>query len=274
MDAAGMSELRLAEEAGIPRSTLRNHLKRGRGYSIEEVIAVAQALGTTASALIATAAEARTASALAGEMLVPPTAVVGGSPASPSSVERLLEHEAVCDSCWSLEDAARHTAGAADETDPAVVRPAALAAADVPVSEEHPVYVWRSDISAMLVWDGVKWAGTGGLTIETQQVGDTGLPYAAPAPNEIMLIKTGRLSSNTTNQFGNGYLPAVKFRAPFPRACLTVTVTPIYRNTKPWFFTDTRAPMIDVIDRTGFRAMYPGETTSVNHSIMWQAIGY
>lgn len=151
---------------------------------------------------------------------------------------------------------------------------AALAAAGVPVSEEHPAYVWRSDISAMLVWDGTKWAGTGGLTIETQQVGDTGLPYAAPAPNEIMLIKTGRLSSSTTNQFGNGYLPAVKFQAPFPRACLTVTVTPIYRNAKPWFFTDTRAPMIDVIDRNGFRAMYPGETTSVNHSIMWQAIGY
>ena len=62
MDTAGMSELRLAEETGIPRSTLRNHLKRGRGYSIEEVIAVAQTLGTTASALIA-AAEARTARA-------------------------------------------------------------------------------------------------------------------------------------------------------------------------------------------------------------------
>ena len=112
MDAAGMSELRLAEETGIPRSTLRNHLKRGRGYSIEEVIAVAQALGTTASALIA-AAEARTASALAGETSVPTTAVVGGSSASPSSVERLLEHEAVCDSCWSLEDPA--AAGAAPE---------------------------------------------------------------------------------------------------------------------------------------------------------------
>ena len=126
MDAAGMSELRLAEETGIPRSTLRNHLKRGRGYSIEEVIAVAQALGTTASALIA-AAEARTASALAGEMPALPTAVVGRTPAS-VSVERLLEHEQACDSCWSLEDAARHTAGAADETDPAAVRPAALAA--------------------------------------------------------------------------------------------------------------------------------------------------
>ena len=114
MDAAGMSELRLAEETGIPRSTLRNHLKRGRGYSIEEVIAVAQALGTTASALIA-AAEARTASTPADETSVPPTAVVGGSSASPSSVERLLEHEQACDLCWSLEDAARHTAGAADE---------------------------------------------------------------------------------------------------------------------------------------------------------------
>ena len=45
-----------------------------------------------------------------------------------ASVERLLEHEQACDSCWSLEDAARHTAGAADETDPAAVRPAALAA--------------------------------------------------------------------------------------------------------------------------------------------------
>lgn len=86
MDAAGMSELRLAEETGIPRSTLRNHLKRGRGYSIEEVIAVAQALGTTASALIA-AAEARTASTLAGETSMPPTAVVGGSPAAATGQE-------------------------------------------------------------------------------------------------------------------------------------------------------------------------------------------
>lgn len=64
---------------------------------------------------------------------MPTTAVVGGSSAAPSSVERLLEHEAVCDSCWSLEDAARHTAGAADETDPAV-RPAALAATDQEVA--------------------------------------------------------------------------------------------------------------------------------------------
>lgn len=120
----------IGEKTGLARMTLSRKINGKSTFSVGELAAVATALGTTAGTILARAERMdaeRDSSALAGETSVPPTAVVGGSSASPSSVERLLEHEAVCDSCWSLEDAARHTAGAADEADPAV-RPDALAA--------------------------------------------------------------------------------------------------------------------------------------------------
>lgn len=120
----------IGEKTGLARMTLSRKINGKSTFSVGELAAVATALGTTAGTILARAERMdaeRDSSALAGETSVPPTAVVGGSPAS---VERLLEHEAVCDSCWSLEDAARHTAGAADETDPAAAHPAALAATD------------------------------------------------------------------------------------------------------------------------------------------------
>lgn len=122
----------IGEKTGLARMTLSRKINGKSTFSVGELAAVATALGTTAGTILARAERMdaeRDSSALADEMPVPPTAVVGGSSASPSSVERLLEHEQACDSCWSLEDAARHTAGAADETDPAAARPAALAAA-------------------------------------------------------------------------------------------------------------------------------------------------
>lgn len=44
MDAAGMNMERLAEEAGIPRVTLRRRLKEGASFSIAELDRVADAL--------------------------------------------------------------------------------------------------------------------------------------------------------------------------------------------------------------------------------------
>ena len=115
----------IGEKTGLARMTLSRKINGKSTFSVGELAAVATALGTTAGTLL-TRAEAAESSRSASPASAPVGPAVGGTPAS-ASVERLLEHEQACDSCWSLEDAARHTAGAADETDPAV-RPAALAA--------------------------------------------------------------------------------------------------------------------------------------------------
>lgn len=55
MRAAGLSVLKVSEETGIPRVTLRRRLVTNRGFTVEEVGAIAELLGTSASSLIATA---------------------------------------------------------------------------------------------------------------------------------------------------------------------------------------------------------------------------
>lgn len=125
MARQGVTVVELAEKTGLKRPYLSLRLNGHKGLLVDHLVRIGAVLGVSPAELMRRAD--RTSPALAGEMPAPPTAVGGGSSASPSSVERLLEHEAVCDSCWSLEDAARHTAGAADEADPAV-RPDALAA--------------------------------------------------------------------------------------------------------------------------------------------------
>ena len=125
MARQGVTVVELAEKTGLKRPYLSLRLNGHKGLLVDHLVRIGAVLGVSPAELMRRAD--RTSPALADEMPAPPTAVGGGSPASPSSVERLLEHEQACDSCWSLEDAARHTAGAADETDSAV-RPAALAA--------------------------------------------------------------------------------------------------------------------------------------------------
>lgn len=114
----------LATNAGMTRQTLSTKLNGHTDFTLTDLRAIASALGTTAGTLL-TRAEAARCPSSAQPLSAPAGPVVGGA-----LVERLLEHEQACDSCWSLEDAARHTAGAADETDPAAARPAALAATD------------------------------------------------------------------------------------------------------------------------------------------------
>ena len=128
MARQGVTVVELAEKTGLKRPYLSLRLNGHKGLLVDHLVRIGAVLGVSPAELMRRAD--RTSPALADEMPAPPPAVGGGSPASPSSVERLLEHEQACDSCWSLEDAARHTAGAADETDPAAAHPAALAATD------------------------------------------------------------------------------------------------------------------------------------------------
>lgn len=55
MKAAGLSTLKVSEETGIPRITLRRRLAAHRGFTLEEVGAIARVLHTTTTALVAEA---------------------------------------------------------------------------------------------------------------------------------------------------------------------------------------------------------------------------
>lgn len=125
----------LAAEIGLSRQALTNKMTGRTSFTLREIEAIAAALGTTAIELMSRAVAAdqsRGVSALAE----PSSAVdVDGSPAMEArgidAVERvgaalagvpaedLLAHEQACDSCWSLDDAARHLSG---DEDPATHR--------------------------------------------------------------------------------------------------------------------------------------------------------
>ena len=139
-----------------------------------------------------------------------------------------------------------------------------------------PDFYWIDSISALVRFDGTRWDGTGGLRIESQQSGDTGLPYIQPSANEVMIIQTGRIAGFTSDlQYGSGYLPYQNFPKPFPNACLSFTCTPIFSNAGNWNFTKMTPPAVDTLTRTGFRIMFPGENDkSYPHAVMWQAIGF
>lgn len=118
-----ISNRKLATLAGLEQSNVARKVRASRDITVDEFAAMSTALGVAPVEMLARAARSVTGVSASVAPVVSPSA--SGNAASPSSVERLLEHEAVCDLCWSLEDAARHTAGAASPDG----SPAALAAA-------------------------------------------------------------------------------------------------------------------------------------------------
>lgn len=105
MNLSEQTILGLSTETGIPRTTLNRRLRTGAGLEVAELHAIAEVLGTTMVAIIEAAIDGpRTEQALTGRP-VPATAFPA---ASAPSAQELLEHEAACDSCWSLDDAAEH----------------------------------------------------------------------------------------------------------------------------------------------------------------------
>ena len=113
----------IADETGIPYPTLNRKIAGKRDFTLSELLSIAEATGTHPAAFIPPqfrlkAATADGACAL-GAAPAPPVSAAGTP-----TVQQLLDHEQVCDSCWSLEDAARHTAGIP------IGRPAASAVGD------------------------------------------------------------------------------------------------------------------------------------------------
>ena len=146
-----------------------------------------------------------------------------------------------------------------------------LAAAGVTVSAENPVYVSVGGV--LRAWDGTTWRPVGG-EVSFESVGDVALVPLDAVSGAQVVVKTGTQSAFTTDHsYGNGYLPVVWFTTPFPSRVLSVQVTPVYKNSGAYPATSSRPPFVDTVSRTGFRVMYPGETSPAVHSVMWTAIG-
>ena len=152
----------------------------------------------------------------------------------------------------------------------------ALAAAGLVASAAQPVYVWRTDLNAVRVWDGMSWAAESNLQMELSAVGD--MPVGAGLSPTVQpgLIKGGRVAvSSSEVAFGNLYMPRVNFSTPFPHECVSVSITPLYGSGPAgWNFKNGRQFCVDVLDKSGFRPMLPGVTSQERHSFAWMALGY
>ena len=152
----------------------------------------------------------------------------------------------------------------------------ALAAAGLVASAAQPVYVWRTDLNAVRVWDGRTWAAESNLQMELSAVGD--MPVGAGLSPTVQpgLIKGGRVAvSSSEVAFGNLYMPRVNFSTPFPPECVSVSITPLYGSGPAgWNFKNGRQFCVDVLDKSGFRPMLPGVTSQERHSFAWMALGY
>ena len=152
----------------------------------------------------------------------------------------------------------------------------ALAAAGLVASAAQPVYVWRTDLNAVRVWDGRAWAAESNLQMELSAVGD--MPVGAGLSPTVQpgLIKGGRVAvSSSEVAFGNLYMPRVNFSTPFPHECVSVSITPLYGSGPAgWNFKNGRQLCVDVLDKSGFRPMLPGVTSQERHSFAWMALGY
>ena len=152
----------------------------------------------------------------------------------------------------------------------------ALAAAGLVASAAQPVYVWRTDLNAVRVWDGRAWAAESNLQMELSAVGD--MPVGAGLSPTVQpgLIKGGRVAVSSAGvAFGNLYMPRVNFSTPFPHECVSVSITPLYGSGPAgWNFKNGRQFCVDVLDKSGFRPMLPGVTSQERHSFAWMALGY
>lgn len=136
---------------------------------------------------------------------------------------------------------------------------------------DKPVYVRVGGV--LQAWDGAAWAPVGAGTVAFEADGGaTILASSQTLTAAQMIVKTGTVSAYTTIKYGNSYMPLVTFREPFPSRILSVQVTAVYKP-QGWDTRSTITPMVDIASTTGFRVVYPGETSSQVHAYMWTAIG-
>lgn len=153
---------------------------------------------------------------------------------------------------------------------------AALAGVGLTASPSQPVYVWRTDLNAVRVWDGSRWAGESNLQMELGTSGDIPVGNRLSFGVRNGLIKAGKVATSATEvMFENLYFDYVKFQTPFPTDCVSVTLTPLYgTGSDGWNFRNGQQFCLDSMTRSGFRAMLPGVTTTGRHAYSWTAIGY
>lgn len=149
----------------------------------------------------------------------------------------------------------------------------ALAAAGVRATASEPVYVWRSDLSSMLVWDGRKWSTQRLLMLPAGQTkGYDPMGIQVQSDGIKVDMKHGYVTSTVTVEFGNGYMPEVIYDSPFSTATIHVSLMPIFDNGR-YELTTPDMPMIDICTRKGFRVMYPRRTQPYAFSFRWMAFG-
>lgn len=96
------------------------------------------------------------------------------------------------------------------------------------------------------------------------------LPAAAVNLPRGLIIKTGTVRGAGSPAFGNSYLPGVTFATPFPTATVSVQVTQIQTTG----VTAVPNLAVDTVDRTQFRAFFPGSSSTAVSAYMWMAVGY
>ena len=118
----------------------------------------------------------------------------------------------------------------------------ALAAAGLVASAAQPVYVWRTDLNAVRVWDGRRWSGESNLQMELSAVGDVPvgsgrkslhaareLQYPVPARVRVrqyhaaVWIGAGRLEFQERQAVLRGRARQERLQADAPRRDLTGT---------------------------------------------------
>lgn len=153
---------------------------------------------------------------------------------------------------------------------------AALAGVGLTASPAQPVYVWRTDLNAVRVWDGHRWSGESNVQMELGAVGDMPVGSGLGTGVRNGSIKAGRVATSSEEiAFGNLYMPRVTFATPFPTDCVSVVITPLYGSGPAgWNFKNARQFCVDVMDKSGFRPMLPGVTSEERHAYSWVAFGF
>ncbi|CED90589.1 helix-turn-helix domain-containing protein [Actinomyces succiniciruminis] len=133
MARRGVTGTALADEVSLKRPYLSLRLNEHADLKVGELVAIGDALGVPGWELLRRSRRPQsvTASEPSSAVVVEPEPAPAVEAHGVAAVERvgaalagvpaeaLLEHEAACDSCWSLDDAARHLSG---DEDPATHR--------------------------------------------------------------------------------------------------------------------------------------------------------
>ncbi|WP_146032368.1 helix-turn-helix domain-containing protein [Actinomyces qiguomingii] len=123
MARRGITGTALADEVSLKRPYLSLRLNEHADLKVGELVAIGDALGVPGWELLRRSRRPQSVAASGPSPAVEAQGIAAvervGAALAGVPAEALLAHEQACDSCWSLEDAARHLSG---DEDPATHR--------------------------------------------------------------------------------------------------------------------------------------------------------